>query len=308
MNKVIILCGGSFAYKSIQLLGQEQYIAGIVLASKENDIKHNMAAELEKNNVPFLYIPNAKKLDLLISFIEEIKPSALFSICFPYLLPANILNLLPNRCINFHTGLLPNYRGAMPIFETLRSFETETALSVHLMDEAFDEGNIILKEYIEIDTAETFGSLAHKFSERTALAALNIAQMLEYGSTLPGAPQIIEDATYYSKPTKQDTIIRWQQMHAAEITALVNACNPWNIGADTILDNSPIKITEIFVTENTHNTTPGTILNYDKQQGIEIACVDNESVFATVLHCNKGIVSAKQFVGSENIIGLVFQT
>ncbi len=308
MKKILVLCGGSFAFPSIQLLAQEQYIAGVVLASNQADIKKEIAGALSHNNIPFLFIPSVKELQNIEAFIKKTNAAALFSICFPYLLPTYLLNILPNRCINFHTGQLPHYRGAMPIFETLRSFEKETALSVHIMSEAFDEGNIILQEIIEIEPHETFGSLAHKFSQCTELVALNLARMLDFGSQLPSTLQHEQDARYYAKPTKKDTIIQWQQMHAEEIQALVNACNPWNIGADTMLENIPIKLIEVYVKNTVHGALPGSILQYDKQLGIEVACIEDQSLVITVLHSDKGIISADKFVGYKSLVGKSFKT
>jgi methionyl-tRNA formyltransferase len=63
------------------------------------------------------------------------------------------------KCFNFHPGILPEYRGAGAYSWTLINKEKETGITLHVIDEGIDSGNIIdiqsFKINHEADTAET---------------------------------------------------------------------------------------------------------------------------------------------------------
>ena len=304
--KIIVLCGGPFAFPSIQLLAFEKYLAGIVVASNDRTCKAALKEACSQGDLPYLALDNKKQLSELANWIKDISPTAIFSICFPYLLPTHLLALLPNRFINFHTGPLPEYRGANPIFEVLRSLETKTALTVHLMNEYFDEGPIVMEEEIALEEGETYGSLSIKLSDRTAMASLNMAQMLEYGTQLPTREQTQENACYHPQPETRDTFIDWENMHAKEIEALINACNPWNMGADTRLAGRMVKIISAKYSELPHEQEPGTVISLDERGYLHIACIESERLLVDILHTEKGICSARHFAERKTTMDIRF--
>lgn len=66
-------------------------------------------------------------------------------------------------CINVHGSILPKYRGASPIQSSLIAGDPVTGVTVMLMSEGMDEGDIIDILEIPIDPFETAGSLFEKF-------------------------------------------------------------------------------------------------------------------------------------------------
>jgi methionyl-tRNA formyltransferase len=304
--KIVVLCGGKFAFPSIHLLALEKYLGGIAIGGEEKEAGAFLKQEASKASLPFQHVPSAEKVEELEQWIRQLNPDAVFCICFPYLLPSTLLNLIPDRFINFHPGPLPEYRGPMPIFEVIRSCERETALSIHLMNERFDEGAIILREPIALANGETHGSLAVKLAERTSIAVMNIAEMIHYGSTVPTLAQSSISARYHPKAAFIDTSINWDQMHAKEIEALINACNPWNSGADTQLNNQPVKIAVAEAVNLFHREEPGTILRLDDSGSLHVACVEQQQLLVKVLVTEKGIITADLF-NQINKIGQKFR-
>ena len=50
-------------------------------------------------------------------------------------------------------------------------------------------------------------------------------------------------------------------MDAAEIVALINACNPWNMGADTTFIGNPAKLIDArIINKSSNQNRPGTII------------------------------------------------
>ena len=232
-KKILILCGGKFAFKTLQLLAFENYLCGIGIGKSSKIVVESLERESENNSLDFKYFPDKKSVSEMKTWIEDLNPDFIFSISFPFLIPEEVLSYGKERFINFHPGPLPQYRGSMPIFEVLKNQEKTTAISVHFMDSKYDEGPVIFKENLKIDQNDTYGQLAVKLSDRTAQVALNMANMVEYAKKIPSSIQESENAYYYEKPDFLDTCIKWKNMTAGEIVALINSCNPWNYGADT---------------------------------------------------------------------------
>ncbi|MDI6047055.1 methionyl-tRNA formyltransferase [Flavobacterium yafengii] len=307
-KRILVLCGGKFAFKALQLLAAEKFLCGIGIGKGSSIISEVLEGESEKNNLAFKSFPDKKSLSEMKPWIENLNPDFIFSISFPFLISEDILSYGKEKFINFHPGPLPQYRGPMPIFEVLKNQEKNTAISVHFMDSKYDEGPIIFKETLKINEDDTYGKLAVKLSNHTAQVALNMANMAEYAKEIPSSIQESTDAYYYEKPALTDTCIKWKNMTASEIIALVNSCNPWNTGADTSFEGEQIKIITTSLFDQSHeNAMPGTILVINENGTINVACSDNKQVSIEILKTDIGIITAKQFNYQGNILGKKFK-
>lgn len=296
-KKIVVLCGGKFALKSLQSLAMEKFLYGIAIGKGNKTTIDFLEKESSNSGLAFKSFPTKKSISIMREWLEEIKPDYIFSISFPFLIPESVLSYGHDKFINFHPGPLPRYRGPMPIFEVLRNQENKTAICAHFMNNKFDEGHIIFNEPITIEKNETYGSLAIKFSNRMSQAVLNTAYMLEYGTKVPCSPQNEDDACYYEKPELTDTYINWKNMDATEIVSLINACNPWNTGADANLLGEQIKIISAVAINEFHNDSQvGTIVSISEEGMIKVACSNNEIIGINILSVDEGIMTSKQFV------------
>ena len=289
----MILCGGKFAFKTLQLLTYEKFICAIGIGKSSNRIMDALEQEAEENKLGFQSFPSKKSMEKMRNWIDTIQPDYIFCISFPFLLPESVLSYGTDKFINFHPGPLPQYRGAMPIFEVLKNQEKETAICTHFMNDKFDEGNIIFNDPMPIQEGDTYGQLAVKLSDRMAQVALNMANMLQFATHIPNHPQDESAAYYYEKPVLTDTYINWKRMNATEIIALVHACNPWNSGADATLLGEQVKIIVARLLDEPHNTQPGTITSINTT--INVACADNEQIAIEILSTDEGIMTVEQF-------------
>jgi methionyl-tRNA formyltransferase len=296
-KKIVVLCGGKFAFKSLQSLAMEKFLYGIAIGKGNKTTIDSLEKESSNSGFAFKSFPTKRSVHLMREWIEEIQPDYIFSISFPYLLPESVLSYGYDKFINFHPGPLPRYRGAMPIFEVLKNREHKTAICAHFMNNKFDQGNIIFNDPIEIEENETYGKLAIKFSNRMSQVVLNTANMLQYGTKIPCSPQDEDEACYYEKPELLDTYINWKNMDAAEIIALINACNPWNVGADANLQGEQIKIISAVLINEFHNDSQvGQIVSISEEGMIKVACSNNEIIGLNILSVDEGIMTSKQYV------------
>ena len=303
-KKIMVLCGGKFVFPTLQLLAYEKFICAIGIGKGAITIIDALERESEDNNFGFKSFPDKKSVIEMRAWIDDLQPDYIFCISFPFLLPESVLSYGSNKFINFHPGPLPQYRGVMPIFEVLKNQETETAICAHFMNSKFDEGNIIFNDPIVIQEGDTYGKLTVKLSERMAHVTLNMANMLQFASSIPNQPQDEVLSYYYEKPELSDTYINWKRMAADEIIALINACNPWNTGADATLLEQQVKIIVASILDQPHNNQPGTIVSLTDT--INIACEDNRQIAIEILSTDQGIMTAEQFALLHPIMANAF--
>jgi len=86
---------------------------------------------------------------------------------FLWLIPVSLIKSYPNEIINIHPALLPKFGGkgmyGMKIHELIRSLnETETGITIHLINEKYDEGPILYQGRCEVARADTPKDIANK--------------------------------------------------------------------------------------------------------------------------------------------------
>jgi len=82
-------------------------------------------------------------------------------------IPTVMVNCYPNRIINIHPSLLPKYGGKGMYGRNIHKAvienkETESGISIHFVNQNYDEGKIILQEKCAISTNETVETLIQK--------------------------------------------------------------------------------------------------------------------------------------------------
>uniref|UniRef100_UPI00404A23DD methionyl-tRNA formyltransferase n=1 Tax=Flavobacterium sp. TaxID=239 RepID=UPI00404A23DD len=306
--KILLLCGGAFAFKTIQLLADENYLFAVGIGKGTDVIVNSMENACESKDIQFKSFANKKDIAALKPWIEAIKPTYVFCVSFPFLIPETVLDDGSHRFINFHPAPLPQYRGVMPIFEVIKNQEKETAICAHFMNSKFDEGDIIFNDPIGIEPHETYGSLSNKLSNRMAQVVINMANMLQFSANIPSQKQDERLADYYAKPELQDTFIYWKNMEASEIMALINACNPWNEGADALLNGKAIKIIEARVSEYPHDDdTIGKVLSINDDHEMTVTCMDNKQIAISIVKTDTGFQSIQKLSKTTNLINQTFQ-
>jgi methionyl-tRNA formyltransferase len=113
-----------------------------------------------------LPIEQPEKLDQeAIEKIQSLKPDLIIVAAYGKILPPKILQIPGFGSINVHTSLLPQWRGASPIQNALLAGATETGVTIMLMDEGMDTGDILAQKKINIAPDETRESLMSRLTE-----------------------------------------------------------------------------------------------------------------------------------------------
>ena len=143
--------------------------------------KNTLLKMTEKINVPMHFAPEKSHASLpreLGSYVAEF----ILVACWPYLLSEAVCSTASKTALNLHPSLLPNYRGANPVEAQLRSGERQLGVSLHLLNQAFDSGDIVSQS--RIDMADKKMSV-RQVEEQTAEAGVElfVEAMSAYGTS-----------------------------------------------------------------------------------------------------------------------------
>jgi methionyl-tRNA formyltransferase len=142
---------------------------------------------------------------------------------------------------NVHASLLPKYRGAAPVERAIMTGETETGVTIIRMDEGLDTGPMALQHPVAIPPEMDAGELTDRLARTGAKAIVEGLDLLQT-NTLILVDQDNRHATYASKISNEDRIIRWGR-EVSEVHDLIRALAP-HIGARTFHPDveGPVKI------------------------------------------------------------------
>lgn len=97
-------------------------------------------------------------------------------------IPGDILDAYPDRVINLHPALLPDYGGeGMYGIHVHRAVveneDEETGITIHYVNEDYDEGEIIFQETVEVDYEDTAEDVQYKVQQ---LEHKHYPEVIEY--------------------------------------------------------------------------------------------------------------------------------
>lgn len=216
-----------------------------------------------------VYQPNRLRDEDIIKEVISIECDYIVVAAYGQILPKEILNHAP--CINLHASILPHYRGASPIQQTLLNGDTTTGVTAMLMDEGLDTGDIIKIATIDVGADEMAESL---FERLTDVASDLTVDVLQNFATFTPQKQNEALASHCKKITKQDGEIAFE--NAEEIFNKYRAFTPW----PGIYLASGLKLKEIKLLENKSQNDSGKIIQIDKD--------------AIIVGCNQGTLQVSR--------------
>jgi len=157
--------------------------------------------------------------------LRTVGADLLVVVAYGQIIPASVLALFPLGAINVHPSLLPKYRGASPIQSALLAGETETGITIMLMDEKMDHGPILSQLKVKLTGEETNGSLHEQLAETGVGLLLETIKKYLNGDLKP-QEQNHDEATYCATIVKADGRIDWMQS-AQTIKRKLYAFYPW---------------------------------------------------------------------------------
>jgi phosphoribosylglycinamide formyltransferase-1 len=123
----------------------------------------------EQENIPVLIIEKEKffRGNVYLDELREEKIGLIVLAGFLWKIPTPLINAYPERIINLHPALLPNFGGkgmhGMRVHEAvIAAGERESGISVHYVNEGYDQGKLIFQARCKVEENDTAESLAKK--------------------------------------------------------------------------------------------------------------------------------------------------
>jgi phosphoribosylglycinamide formyltransferase 1 len=85
---------------------------------------------------------------------------------YMHLLTDTFLDRFPQRIVNVHPSLLPDFPGARAIDDALAAGVETTGVTVHLVDAGLDTGPVIRQEPVPVEPAESLAERIHAVEHR----------------------------------------------------------------------------------------------------------------------------------------------
>ncbi|PJA86626.1 MAG: methionyl-tRNA formyltransferase [Candidatus Moranbacteria bacterium CG_4_9_14_3_um_filter_42_9] len=277
-------------------------------AGRDQEIRKSAIKILaEKNKLP-VFQP-AKFTDSVIEELKKQKPDLIILAAYGKIIPASILCLPGFGALNVHASLLPKYRGPSPIQNALLNGETETGVTIMLMDEKIDTGEILSQKSVMIDKHENSAELSLKMSK---VAAPLLLETLPLWVERKIQPQKQDDsqATLCQLIEKSDGKIIWSD-EAKNIYNLFRAFTPWP-GIFTYWqgENGPrrIKLNKISFLEKNPETKHhvGEVFQIGEKIGIQ--CNYGVIILEEIQLEGKVNMKSEDFInGYQNFVGSILK-
>lgn len=168
MKRVAILASGSGsnAENIIRYFsGDSELVFPLIISNKEDAYVHQRAKSL---NVPSYTVPKAGfENGHALMLLKENKIDFIVLAGFLLKVPDDILKEYSNRIINIHPALLPKYGGkgmfGSHVHEAVvANKEKESGITIHYVNENYDEGEIIFQASCEVLPSDTPDDVAEK--------------------------------------------------------------------------------------------------------------------------------------------------
>lgn len=212
--KIFFFGAAPFSQKILQGLLKEKIRPAVIVTQPnrpsgrgqslaENSLK-TFALE---NNLP-IWQPFSFDEKILSAFENE-KPDLFLTAAYGKIIPAQLLEIPRFHSLNVHPSLLPEFRGPAPIQTALLQDKKQTGITIMLMNDKMDEGDILLQKEVFIEKDDCYPQLEEKLAEATMEILPNALEKWIARQITP-RPQEKSIASYTQLIKKEDGLINWE--------------------------------------------------------------------------------------------------
>jgi len=213
----------------------------------------------ESKEIP-VYQPDRLRDEDTVAELLEIACDYIVVAAYGQILPRTILDHAP--CINLHASILPQYRGASPIQQTLLNDDKITGVTAMLMEEGLDTGDILKIDTLDVSKDMMVETL---FDALTEVATdLTVDVLNNFKTYIPQKQNDLE-STHCKKISKKDGLISFDD--ADNLYNKYRAFTPW---PGVYLENG-MKLKKIELVDKSARGKSGSIVEINKDN-ILVSC------------------------------------
>jgi methionyl-tRNA formyltransferase len=241
-----------------------------------------------------VYAPHDPNTPEFVSTLTKFKPDVYVLASYGHILGGDLLRVPQYGGINVHPSLLPRHRGAAPIQRAIMEGATVTGLTVIMMDERIDHGDIIFQQSVVIEAHDTYGTLLERLSRLSTDSIGQILHDLERG-VCARMPQDHEQKSYAPKIKKEETLIQWDR-GVDTIRNLIRALSP-SPAARTMFRGKELKI--IAAHKGTRVGGPGVVIFESKD--VAVGTGDGSLILDVVQPANRALMAGLDFKNGHRV-------
>ena len=303
--RILFMGTSAFAIPALRTLITEKFqLIGVVTqpdrpSGRGRQLNPPPVKSLATEHALPVYQPEKVRSPNFRRVLQRLAPDVTVVAAFGQLLPQTVLDIPPCGTINLHPSLLPKYRGAAPIQWALINGETETGLTLMLLDAGEDTGDIISTTAIPIREDDNAFTLMERLAQLGADQLVRLLSDLPNGAPPPATPQNNAEATYAPRLTKDLGHIDWNQS-ATTIHNLVRGTAIWP-GAYTFFRNDlRLKIISCQPLSQTCSVPPGTLTIGEKRK-LLIATADGMLQLLKIQPATKKVMETSDFINGYQL-------
>ncbi|MDQ7066559.1 MAG: methionyl-tRNA formyltransferase [Sulfurimonas sp.] len=296
MKNIIFMGTPEYAEKILQRLISEENINVVAVYTQPDKPvgrKKVMTAPrvktLAQKHTIDVYQPTRLRDEAVVAELLKLKCDYIVVAAYGQILPKAILNHAP--CINLHASILPQYRGASPIQQTLLSDDKETGVTAMLMEEGLDTGDILKIETMSIPKDMMVETL---FDALTEIAVELTVDVLENFNSYTPAAQNETEATHCKKISKADGLVNFDDAYI--LYNKYRAFTPW---PGIYLENG-LKLKKIDLVEKCELGKAGAILEISSDF-IVVSCAKGSIKIYTVQPQSKKEMSIISYINGKRL-------
>ena len=270
-------------------------LAADAIPRQYDEMIENVEVVLAGTGIPIIELDKETFAERIREAIEENEVNLGFVMTFPYKIPSLVYELPSKGFYNIHPGPLPQYRGADPVFQQIINKEKYAGVTIHKLDDGIDTGPVVMSEMLKIAHSDTYGQLTTKLANLAAKLTGILIKLVSFEVSIASKPQDETKATYFKRQDAKDIVVNWQTMDADTIIALINACNPWNKGTVTKINNQVIRLldAEKLPVNSFLQKEPGYILAME-ENGITVSAINDEAILVQLIYTDEGFLHASR--------------
>lgn len=242
----------------------------------------------ESANIPLMQ-PTRLRDEAVVNEVLATPCDMIIVAAYGQILPKAILEYVP--CVNLHASILPQYRGASPIQQSLLNNDSQSGVTAMWMDEGLDTGAIIQIERVDIAPDEMVESLYERLTKTAVALTLDV---IRHWDRHTAVNQDDAEATSCKKILKSDGLIDFSD--APEIYNRYRAFTPW----PGIFTESGLKIKSIRLEEAESRGDAGIITHIDKES-IVVQCAKGSLRILSVQAPSKQETSVIDYLNGKRI-------
>lgn len=172
MKKIVIFASGSGsnAEQIVSYFKDNEYVTVSLILS--NNPKAGVLERAKRLQIPSIVFDRRAfyHSEVVLDIVKCLQPDLIVLAGFLWKFPENIIHQFPNKIVNIHPSLLPKYggKGMYGHFvhqAVIDNQETESGITIHYVNENYDEGAIIFQAKTQISTNDTPETLAQKIHQ-----------------------------------------------------------------------------------------------------------------------------------------------